>query len=185
MYDASAGVPMIAAGPGFPVGHRVTTGTTLLDIAGTAVDVTGVEHDEISRALPGLSLRIIANKEDDPDRTIFSEYHDGGSTTGTFMVRWDHWKFVYYVDHPPQLFDMKADPNELSNLAVDRTNDPVVRSAWKEGERRLRAICNPEQVNARCFQDQKRRIEELGGRDACINSYAFNHTPTPAEQMKL
>jgi choline-sulfatase len=185
MYDASAGVPMIAAGPGLPAGRRVTTGTTLLDIAATAVDVTGVEHDEESRNLPGLSLRDIANAEDDPERTILSEYHDGGSTTGTFMVRWDHWKFVYYVGHPPQLFDMAADPNELSNLAVDRTNDPDVQSAWKEGERRLREICNPEQINAQCFEDQERRIEELGGRDACINSYVFNHTPTPAEQKKL
>lgn len=185
MYDASAGVPMIAAGPGLPAGRRVTTGTTLLDIAATAVDVTGVEHDEESQNLPGLSLRDIANAEDDPERTILSEYHDGGSTTGTFMVRWDHWKFVYYVGHPPQLFDMAADPNELSNLAVDRTNDPDVQSAWKEGERRLREICNPEQINAQCFEDQERRIEELGGRDACINSYVFNHTPTPAEQKKL
>jgi choline-sulfatase len=185
MYDASAGVPMIAAGPGFPAGRRVTTGTSLLDIAATAVDVTGVEHDEESRNLPGLSLRDIANAEDDPERTILSEYHDGGSTTGTFMVRWGRWKFVYYVGHPPQLFDMAADPNELSNLAVDRTNDLDVQSAWKEGERRLREICNPEQINAQCFEDQKRRIEELGGRDACINSYVFNHTPTPTEQKKL
>lgn len=185
MYDASAGVPMIAAGPGFPVGRRVKTGTTLLDIAATAVDVTGVEHDQASLSLPGLSLRSIANEEDDLGRTIFSEYHDGGSTTGTFMVRWDHWKFVYYVGHDPQLFDMAADPNELSNLAADRTNDPDVQAACIEGERRLREICDPEAINAQCFEDQKRRIEELGGRDACINAYVFNHTPTPIGQEKL
>lgn len=185
MYEASAGVPMIAAGPGFPVGRRVSTGTTLLDIAATAVDVSGVAHDAHSRALPGTSLRSIANRADDPDRTIFSEYHDGGSTTGTFMVRWSHWKFVYYVGHPPQLFDLQADPNELNNLATAGTYDPRVLSAWEDGERRLREICDPEAVNARCFADQKRRIAELGGRDACINSYVFNHTPTPAEQAKL
>jgi choline-sulfatase len=130
-------------------------------------------------------LRSIAKEENDPERTIFSEYHDGGSTTGTFMVRWDHWKFVYYVDHAPQLFDMVADPNEFSNLAVDHTNDPEVQAACKEGERRLREICDPEAINARCFEDQKRRIKELGGRDACINAYVFNHTPTPIEQEKL
>ena len=95
MYDASAGVPMIAAGDGFPKGYRVKTGTSLLDIAATAVDVTGVNHDHISQVLPGISLREIANKQDDLDRTIFSEYHDGGSTTGTFMVRWNNWKYVY------------------------------------------------------------------------------------------
>jgi choline-sulfatase len=185
MYDASVGVPMIAAGPGFPAGRRVKTGTSLLDIAATAVDVTGVKHDKISRELPGVSLRGIANKEDDLNRTIFSEYHDGGSTTGTFMVRWNNWKFVYYVDHAPQLFDMKADPNELTNLVVNKINDSTIQAALKEGEKRLREICDPEQINSQCFEDQKRRIEELGGRAACINSYSFNHTPTPDDQKKL
>ena len=185
MYDASVGVPMIAAGPGFPAGRRVKTGTSLLDIAATAVDVTGVKHDEISRELPGLSLRDIANTEDDPNRTIFSEYHDGGSTTGTFMVRWDHWKFVYYVGQAPQLFDIKADPNELINLSANKKNNRIIQATLKEGERRLREICDPEKVNSQCFEDQKQRIEELGGRKACINLYNFNHTPTPMEQNKL
>ena len=185
MYDASVGVPMIAAGPGFPAGRRVKTGTSLLDIAATAVDVTGVKHDEISRELPGLSLRDIANTEDDPNRTIFSEYHDGGSTTGTFMVRWDHWKFVYYVGQAPQLFDIKADPNELINLSANKKNNRIIQATLKEGERRLREICDPEKVNSQCFEDQKQRIEELGGRKTCINLYNFNHTPTPMEQNKL
>lgn len=185
MYDASAGVPMIAAGPGFPKGHRVKTGTSLLDIAATAVDITGVKHDYISQALPGLSLREIANKQDDLNRTIFSEYHDGGSTTGTFMVRWNSWKYVYYVGHPPQLFNLNADPNELTDLAENINKDPIIEAALKEGVNRLRKICDPEKINSQCFTDQKRRIEELGGREACMNSYKFNHTPTPAEQSKL
>jgi choline-sulfatase len=185
MYEASVGVPMIAMGAGFPAGHRVKTGTTLLDIAATAVDVAGVSQDDASQALPGLSLRSIANAPDDLDRTIFSEYHDGGSTTGAFMVRWAHWKYVHYVDYAPQLFDLKHDPNELDNLPARKTNDTVVQNALREGEKRLRDICDPEDVNAQCFADQARRIEELGERDACINAYIFNHTPTPVEQEKL
>jgi len=181
MYEASASIPMIMAGPGVPEGRRVTTGTTLLDIAATANDLKGVDVDDgVDR--PGKSLRDIALTDDDPDRTIFSEYHDGGSTTGTFMVRWQNWKYVYYVDHPPQLFDLNADPNELTNLAVGGGGEPASRDVLKEGERRLRQICDPEAVNAQCFADQKRRIQELGGRDACLNAYVFNHTPTPAEQ---
>ncbi|WP_419905791.1 sulfatase-like hydrolase/transferase [Kiloniella sp.] len=185
MYDASAGVPMIAAGPGFPVGRQVSTGTSLLDLAATALDVTGVSHDDKSEALPGVSLQKISLSDDNTDRTIFSEYHDGGSTTGTFMVRWQDWKFVYYVGHDPQLFNMRADPNELQNLAIEGVNDPVVRAAWKEGERRLREICDPEAVNETCFTDQKRRIEQLGGEEACLNAYVFNHTPTPNEQEEM
>ncbi len=185
MYEASVGVPMIATGPGVPAGRRVKTGTTLLDIAATAVEVTGIEPDTQSNALPGVSLLEIANNVDDPDRTIFSEYHDGGSTTGTFMVRWDHWKFVYYVGHESQLFNLTNDPHELTNLAVAGVNDLVIQTAWKEGEERLRAICDPEKVNAWCFADQKRRIAELGGVEACATGYSFNHTPTPTEQEDM
>ena len=137
--------------------------------------------DDTDDPFPGRSLRLIASEDDDPNRTVFSEYHDGGSTTGAFMVRWEHWKFVYYVGHDAQLFNLAQDPHELRNLAHDGMRDPDVLAAWKEGERRLRAICDPEEVNARCFADQSRRIEELGGVEACKRAYVFNHTPTPDE----
>ena len=179
MYEASAGVPMILAGPGVPVGHRVHTGTSLLDIAATARDVAGLEEKVDA---PGVSLVEVANAADDPGRVIFSEYHDGGSTTGTFMVRWGRWKYVHYVNYEPQLFDLEDDPEELVDLAPQAQSDPKLASVLAEGERHLRAICDPEAVNARCFADQKRRIAELGGVKACRNAYVFNHTPTPGEQ---
>ena len=182
MYEQSAGVPMIMAGPGVPAAHRVTTVTSLLDLAATAVDVTGVKPDEHSNALPGKSLRAIASDADDPERTVLSEYHDGGSTTGTFMVRWQHWKYVYYVGHEPQLFNLDTDPNELDNLAQHGSSDSEIATVLQEGERRLRDICDPELVNGQCFSDQKKRIEMLGGIEACKSAYVFNHTPTPKEQ---
>lgn len=185
MYEQSAGVPMIVAGPGVPKGRHVTTGASLLDLAVTALDVTGVEHDDQSRALPGVSLRELANAEDDPDRTILSEYHDGGSTTATFMLRWQNWKYVHYVGHAPQLFDLETDPDEMRNLATLRPNHPDTIAALAEGADRLRKICDADAVNALCFADQKARIAELGGEEACLNAYVFNHTPTPTEQAKM
>ncbi|MYH57011.1 MAG: sulfatase-like hydrolase/transferase [Boseongicola sp. SB0675_bin_26] len=184
MYEASAGIPMIVAGPGVPVGKRVGTGTSLVDLAATAVDVTAAS-DSSDVHCPGRSLRSIAGEKDDPNRTVFSEYHDGGSTTGSFMARWGNWKFVYYVGHDAQLFNLAQDPHELHDLAHDGVSDPVVMAAWREGESRLRAICDPEKVNARCFADQNRRIAELGGIEACRSAHAFNHTPTPGEQRAL
>jgi choline-sulfatase len=185
MYEASAGVPMIAAGPVVPAGHRVATCTNLVDIAATAREVCAVPEDDASAELPGMSLRNIANAPDDLDRTGFSEYHDGGSKTGTFMVRWGHWKYVHYVGHSPQLFDLNTDPHEQVNRAVDGVNDPEVRAALIEGERRLREICDPEDINARAFADQRLKIAELGGEEACRTAFVFNHTPTPVEQAEL
>lgn len=179
MYEQSVGVPLIIAGPGFSAGKQVTTAVSLTDIAATAIDVCGAEHDEQSRALPGVSLRDIAGSPNDPERTVLSEYHDGGSTTGTFMVRWQNWKYIHYVNHDPQLFNLITDPDELNNLATGGTTHSIA-AALLEGERRLREFCDPDEVNNRCFGDQEKRIEALGGRQACLDSYVFNHTPAPS-----
>lgn len=182
MYEASAGIPMIAAGPSIPVGHRVATCTNLTDIAATAREVCGVADDALNANQPGQSLRQIANAPDDPDRTGFSEYHDGGSRTGTFMIRWSDWKYVHYVGQRPQLFNLRADPQERRDLAAGRANDPDIRAALTEGERRLRDICDPDEVNARAFADQRRKIAALGGVEACKTAFAFNHTPAPVAE---
>ena len=172
MYEASAGVPMILAGPGVPERKRVKTPTSLIDIAPTALDAFGLEGD-----YAGAPLSQIAGTPDNPDRTVLSEYHDGGSSTGAFMVRWGDWKYVHYVGLPPQLFDLANDPGERCDLANEAT--PEAQAARAEGERRLREICDPQAVNALCFADQRRRIEALGGETACLNAAQFNHTPTP------
>ena len=178
MYEQSAGVPMILAGPGVPEGRRVTTCANLVDVAATAYDVANVDVPAVGASLVGL-----AQGADDPDRTGFSEYHDGGSTTGTFMVRWADWKYVHYVGHTPQLFDLADDPHELHDLAGEES--ARVQDALSEGSARLREICDPEGVNAQAFADQGRRIEALGGREACLTAYLFNHTPTPGEQAEM
>ncbi len=184
MYEQSAGVPMIMAGPGVPEGRHVGTAASLIDIAPTALDVCGVTEDGTGEALFGQSLHALAQQPDNPERTILSEYHDGGSTTGTFMVRWQNWKYVHYVGHDPQLFDLDADGHELQNLAAIGNDRPEAFAALQEGEKRLRAFCDPDAVNALCFADQKARIVELGGEQACRDAYQFNHTPTPGETAK-
>lgn len=180
MYESSAGVPMIVAGPGVNAGCRVKTGASLLDLAATALEISGSDAE-----LPGRSLVQIAQEPDDSGRTVFSEYHDGGSSTATFMIRWDRWKYVHYVGEDPQLFDLWNDPDEMSDLARQHMDDPRILVALAEGEHRLREICEPEEVNARCFAEQKARIEALGGAETCRNGFIFNHTPTPVEQAAM
>ena len=52
------------------------------------------------------------------------------------MLRELRHKYVYYVGAPPQLFDLEADPEELTDLGTDRAYARQ-RSAF---EARLRAI---------------------------------------------
>ena len=180
MYEASAGIPMILAGPDVPEGTVRNTAASIVDVAATALDVMLGTSDD---SAPGLSLRQLAQEPDDDDRTVLCEYHDGGSTTGAFMVRWGDWKYVCYPGMQPQLFNLADDPLEDHDLGTDVS--PRAAAARAEGAARLAAICDADDVNRQCFADQAARIEALGGIDVCRNAHLFNHTPTPSEQAAM
>ena len=48
---------------------------------------------------------------------ILSQYHSDHVNTGTFMVRYEDLKYIYYVNYPPQLFNLTSDPFELDDLS--------------------------------------------------------------------
>lgn len=174
MYEDSAGVPMILSGPGVPEGGSVATPVSLVDVYQTAVGAVGGALNEDERGLPGDSLIDIANGAHS-ERAVLSEYHDGGSVTGFFMLRQGRWKYIHYVGYAPQLFDLEADPDELIDLGeVDEYAEVRV-----DCEAKLRDIVNPEAANQRAFADQAARIEALGGEEAVRRLATFGFTPVP------
>ncbi len=175
MYEDSVGIPMIMAGPEVPTGKRVETHVSLIDIAPTIMQCAN-ENAPNDVTLPGASLFDIAAAPNDPDRTAFSEYHDGGSDTGSFMVRWGDWKYVHYEGYDaPQLFDLATDAQEINNLA----DDPKHATMLAEGDRRLREICDPTAVNNQAFADQNAIIEKYGGVEGIRNNPALHYDHTP------
>ncbi|MEM6665316.1 MAG: sulfatase-like hydrolase/transferase, partial [Pseudomonadota bacterium] len=180
MYEASVGIPMILSGPQVPKGQRVTTPVSLLDVCPTALDVAGLPPLGCD-AVHGRSLRALAAGADDPDRTVFSEYHDGGGTTGQFMVRWADWKYIHYAGMRPQLFNLSRDADEQDDLSGDST----YASTLAEGEARLRRFCDPDAVNSAAHADQERRRAALGGVDAVRALGTFTYTPVGGSTAAL
>jgi choline-sulfatase len=176
MYEESVGVPLILRGPGIPAGRRVATPVSLVDAYPTIVNAVGEILTAEEHAMPGRSLLSLIDGGD-ADRTVFSEYHAVGSLTGIFMVRFGRHKYVHYEGYRPQLFDLAADPMETRDLALESGNDV----ALAEGERRLRAICDPSVVSRKAFDDQERRIGAFGGRDAVLKRGSYPYTPAPGE----
>ena len=170
MYEDSVGVPMVMAGPGVDPGSVVETSVGLVDIAPTVTGVVGAPLEPG----PGRSLLDLA-KGADPDRPGFSEYHDGGSPTGSFMVRSGDLKYVHHVGERPQLFDLGEDPDEL----VDLGRDPGRAADRSYCEEVLRSIVDPEEADRRAFADQRMLEEALGGRIAVERYSRFDHTPVP------
>ena len=173
MYQDSIRVPMIVAGPDVPVGVDDTTAVNLVDLHSTIVET--VAPDAIDDRA-GRSLVELANHPD-PDRVNFTEYHDGGSITGSFAVRFGSMKYVHHVGFEPELYDLAADPDELHDLAPD----PAHAADRAEGEAQLRSIVDPDDANARAFASQEALIAAFGGRDALLEAFHFDHTPVPVD----
>ena len=68
------------------------------------------------------------------------------------------------MKYEPQLFDLEADPEELTDLA----GDPACAGVIAACEARLRSICDPEEVDARAKKRQAEQLEANGGREAVI-----------------
>jgi choline-sulfatase len=178
MFEGSAGIPLIMAGPGVPAGRTVSTPVSLIDAFPTIVESVGIPPSPEDADLPGASLLEVANRADDPTRTVFAEYHASHSSTAYFLLRRGPYKYVHYVGYPAQLFDLSTDPDE----ARDLIDDPAHAGIAAGFERELRAICDPEAIDAAARADQQRRIDEAGGLEAVLSGGAkFNYTPAPTD----
>jgi len=181
MYEEPAAIPMILTGADVPRGHSVTTPASLVDCYQTILQGAGMTlTDEERGELPGHSLIELANGEQ-PERTILSEYHAVGASTGFYMIRDGAWKYVYYVGDRPQLFDLDADPQETTDLATD----PAYANVLARCEQKLRGVVDPEQANQNAFDDQAELVERHGGRDEVLTRGDFGYTPAPGEQPQF
>jgi choline-sulfatase len=178
MYEESAGVPMILAGPGIARGLVCHEPVSLVDAFPTIVECVGATVHPDDRDLPGASLFEVARgtiNSGSPSRTILSEYHAAGAATGAFMIRKGRFKYVYYAGMPPQLFDLDADPQEARDLGTD----PGYTGLVAQCEAELRRVVDPDAADALAKADQRARIAAFGGREAIIARGSFGYSPAP------
>jgi arylsulfatase A-like enzyme len=137
LYDESLRVPLWVRGPGIK-GGTIDRLTSNIDVVPTELAWAGVSAPD--GFLDGTSFAPDARGQPDgpgPQEillrgcrtTIDSGQVCGGDVAG-FGMAWglrttDH-KYVLYEDGYQQVFDLRADPLELTNLAVDPANAVLV-----------------------------------------------------------
>jgi len=174
MYEESAGIPMIMAGPDIAANAVCDTPVTLVDGFPTFVQSLGARPDPTDAGLPGQSLLDIARGRV-PPRTILSEYHAAGAVCGSYMIRHGQYKYIHYVGLPPMLFDLERDPYERVDLGRDPAHAPVI----SECEAALRRIVNPEEADRLAKADQCAHIAKHGGKEAILKRGTFRYSPPP------
>lgn len=140
-YEAAQRVPLILRVPG-GAGGRAAENVSLVDVAPTLISLAG---GDVPGELPGADLFSVA---DDP--AVFSEYHAQGMLNAGFMVKKGDWKYCCYVGHPPQLFNVDKDADEVCDLASDSAYAAVLAEMHEE----LASIVDPEEVDRMAKADQ-------------------------------
>jgi arylsulfatase A-like enzyme len=111
LYDHSVRVPLVMAGPDIPEGHQSDALCYLFDICPTLCELTGIPVPE---TVDGKSLVPAMNGESVRDHLLLAYCHQMRG------ARDEHFKLIETVvetRRTTQLFDLKADPWELENLA--------------------------------------------------------------------
>lgn len=113
LYEHSMRAPLLLAGPGILPGRQSEALCYLTDIFPTLGALAGVPAPEGSE---GRSLApVLAGKAGTPREAILTAY-----AKVQRAVRDDRWKLIVYPQiHKTQLFDLKADPLEMRDLAAD------------------------------------------------------------------
>ncbi|MDA7916103.1 sulfatase [Verrucomicrobia bacterium] len=113
LWDRSARVPMIFAGPGIEEGTQCGRPVELLDMYPTLSELCGLE---IPKHLEGLSLLPQLKDATAPRKrpAITTDNHDNHG------LRTERWRYIRYADGSEELYDMLRDPNEFTNLAGDK-----------------------------------------------------------------
>ncbi len=171
MYEQIAGVPLILAGPGIPRGRTVDTPVSHVDALPTILEAAGAP---VPHGFPGVSLHEVANGAT-PDRTVLSEYHAMGSTTGAYAIRMGKWKYIHYAKYPSQLFDLERDPDEIDDLAPLPAHAETLAAC----RAKLYALLDPVEVDRRAKARQAELLDANGGRAAVIQRGDFGFTPAP------
>ncbi|TKG89650.1 DUF4976 domain-containing protein [Puteibacter caeruleilacunae] len=136
-YDHSVRMPLIIAGPGLKGGRHVDAMVYLQSMFATTCDLAGLETPE-SVDFPSLN-GLLEGKEDKVYDAIY-----GGYLNYQRMVRTDQYKLIYYPHvKKTQLFDIKADPKEMNNLADEKKYKKIKKQLFEKLQQMQKDLDDP------------------------------------------
>jgi choline-sulfatase len=133
-YEGSARVPLMISAPGMAPGV-VTDPVSTIDVCPTLCALAGVSMDEVMPWTTGESL-VPLGQGSARTSPVAMEYAAEASYAPLVSLRYGKWKYNRCALDPDQLFDLEADPHELTNLASHPDHQGTVQTLRAKSEAR-------------------------------------------------
>ncbi|MEM9787010.1 MAG: choline-sulfatase [Pseudomonadota bacterium] len=133
-YEGSSRVPLMIASPDMVPGLNLTPVSTI-DITPTLCDLAGIDMSEVMPWTEGESL-VDLGQGGARDTPVAMEYAAEASYAPLVSLRYGKWKYNRCALDPDQLFDLEADPHELTNLAEVPAHQGTVTQLRAKSEAR-------------------------------------------------
>lgn len=138
MFDHSLRVPLVVSGPGVEKGSRLSQLVYLQDVMPTTIELAGLAKDASVRF-----HSLIPYMKDASHESAYSSMY-GCYMDLQRMVRTAEHKLIVYPRVPKLLlFDMKKDPNEMSDVSDRPEYKGILESLVEELERQQNAQGDP------------------------------------------
>ncbi len=112
LWEESTRVPLIFAGKGIPTGARCAATVGLVDLYPTLTDLAGLPAPH---SFDGTSLAPLITEPTKPwPHATLSTW-----LPGNHVVIQDHWRYIRYQEGHEELYDMRSDADQFTNLAAD------------------------------------------------------------------
>ena len=122
--EGSARVPLMIAAPQMEAGLQETP-VSNIDVCPTLCDLAGVSMAEVMPWTTGQSL-VPLGQGGTRSEPVAMEYAAEASYSPMIALRAGQWKYTNCALDPEQLFDLEADPQELTNLWEDPDHAEVL-----------------------------------------------------------
>ncbi|WP_420004899.1 choline-sulfatase [Arenibacterium sp. LLYu02] len=133
-FEGASRVPMMISAPGMTPG-LVTDPVSNIDVCPTLCDLAGVSMAEVMPWTAGESLVRLGQGER-RETPVAMEYAAEASYAPMVSLRSGRYKLNLCTLDPDQLFDLDADPHELTNLAEDPAHAEAYAALKAEAEAR-------------------------------------------------
>ncbi|MCA1776732.1 MAG: choline-sulfatase [Loktanella sp.] len=133
-YEGSSRVPLMIADADMEPG-LVETPVSNIDVCPTVCAIAGVDMSEVMDWTDGVDL-VPLGQGDTREAAVAMEYAAEGSEAPLVSLRSGKWKLNLCKLDPDQLFDLDADPQELTNLASDPDHSETLNALKAQAQAR-------------------------------------------------